>query len=242
MRPTDRETLGDYCLRKLGKPVIEINIAEEQVSDRIEEAMQWFFEESDEGTYRAFITKEIEQEDIDNGYIEVPDSIYSIHTMYDGGVFQEAGLFSAEYQIMSDIILNSGFQIHDYNMMRQHLAEIDHQLNTTQFRFNRVMNRVFVDGNWNREENIGKHIVFEGYKIVDDDYEQLYDNIWLKEFATALIKEQWGSNIKKYDGVQLPGGVTMNGQQIYEEAREEIQRLKEELRSKHAAPAPFLMG
>ena len=242
MRPVDRETLGEYCLRSLGKPVIEVNVAEEQLSDRIEDAMQWFFEEAEEGTYRAYISKQLTKEDIDRGYVEVPDSVYSIHDMHSGGIFESAGLFSAQYMITSDTILRSGFQMHDYKMMRQHLAEIDNQLNSSQFRFSRVMNRVYFDGRWKSHSREGEWIVFEGYKIVDDEYERLYDNIWLKRFATAMVKLQWGANVKKYDGVQLPGGVTMNGQQIYDEAKDEIAELKEELRNKWSAPAPMLIG
>lgn len=240
MAVSSRAEFEEYILRKLGKPVINVNVASEQISDRIDEALEMFFEEHDEGSYRAYITHELTQADIDDQAIEVPDDVYSIHKIHSGGVFNNQGLFSAEYMITSDTILRSGFQMYDYYMMRQQLAEIDHQLNSTQYRFNRSMNKVWIDGL--QDKLPGDYVVLEGYKIVGESFERVFNNMWLKKYATALTKEQWGTNTKKFTGVQLPGGVELDGQKIYDEAREEIKELEEELRQKWSSPAPFLIG
>ena len=185
---------------------------------------------------------------LDAKYIEIPDSIIGITRIYKPDS-SSIGMWDIRYQMrLSDLTTfgsySGGYQLLSYEMRMKNISLIEELLTgEIPIRFNRHMNRLYVDFDWGSDAVENEFLVVEAAKIVDPDkYVEVYSDRWLKEFATALIKEQWGMNLGKYDGVQLPGGVTLNGRAILEDARTEIERLKEELSTKYELPVDMMMA
>ena len=245
-KPTTRATLQDYCLRNLGAPVIEISVDEDQIEDRTDEAIQFYQEFHSDAVIREYLKHELTATDITNSYITVADSVTSIVRMLKINASSGSVLFDMGYHMrMNDIFMLQGLstQLQSYEQSQQKLSLIDHTLNTEEHvRFSRHINRVHMDEGFG-DLVAGEWIVLEVYSIIDPGtYADVYNDFYLKKYLTALIKRQWGANMMKFDGFQLPGGITMNGRQMFEDAIEEIAGLEEECRLMWAMPDNFLMG
>lgn len=248
--PTSRETLLDYCKRRLGDPVIEINVDEDQLEDRLDEALQVFQEYHSEATFRTYVSYQITADDVTNKYVTVDSSVLFISRMFaiDATFGSSINFFDIKYQMMLNDIADMHNYVGDlayYEQMQQYLSLLDMKLNgTPQIEYARKQDRLYIFGEFaDGDLKAGDYIVYEAYKIVDPEtFTKIYNDMWLKEFTTALIKQQWGANLIKFEGMQLPGGVTLNGRQIYDDATQDLERLRERLRLDHEVPIDFFVG
>ena len=245
-KPTTRATLKDYCMRSLGAPVIEINVDDDQVEDRTDDALQFYQEFNSDGIIREYLKHEITATDITNSYITVADSVTSVVRMLKINASSGSSLFDMGYHMrMNDIFMLQGLgtQLQTYEQAQQKLSLVDHRLNSEEhIRFSRHMNRVHMDEGFG-DLKAGEFIVLEVYSIIDPStHADVFNDLYLKKYLTALIKRQWGANMMKFDGFQLPGGITMNGRQTFEDAIEEINGLEEECRLMWMMPDNFIMG
>lgn len=245
-QPATRKEFREYCLRKLGKPVIEINVDIDQVEDRIDEALSYYWDYHFDGTERLFLKHQITQDDIDNGYIDVPENVIGAVNIFNLGsnITAGSGMFNVQYQF----VLNNLHDFVNYNMINfymsmQHLQFMEEILVGKQpIRYNRHINRLYIDTDWKRL-SIGTYIVAECYSIVDPNlYTDVWKDRWLQNYTTAKIKYQWGTNLTKFNNMQLPGGLTFNGEQILADAREEILRMEEEMISSYSLPVIDMIG
>lgn len=247
--PSTRQGLIDYCLRRLGDPVIEINVDEDQLEDRVDEALQYFREYHSEATYRGYIQHQVTQTDIDNKYISISNNVQQVTKLFklQQGLFSR-NMFSIKYQMHMNDIANMHSYIGDlayYEQVMQYMSLLDMRLNgTPQVDYVRKQNRLYIHGNFEDEDvKVDEYLVAEVYSVIDtDDHTKVWNDQWLKEYTTALIKLQWGSNLIKFEGMQMPGGVTLNGRQLYEDAMQELERLREKLRLEHELPVDFFVG
>jgi len=245
-KPTTRGTLQDYCLRNLGAPVIEINVDEDQIEDRTDDALQFYQEFHSDGTIREYLKHELTAADITNSYITVADSVMSVVRMLKINSTTGNSLFDMGYHMrINDIFMLQGLstQMQTYEQAQQKLSLIDHRLNSEEHvRFSRHMNRIHVDEGFD-DLLAGNFVVLEVVSVIDPGtYGDVYNDLYLKKYLTALLKRQWGANMMKFDGFQLPGGITLNGRQMFEDAIEEIKELEEECRLIWMSPDNFLMG
>jgi hypothetical protein len=245
-KPTTRSTLQDHCLRALGAPVIEINVDEDQIEDRTDDALQFYQEFHSDAVVRDYLKHQLTATDITNSYITVSDNVMSVMKMLSGGQSSGDSLFDMGYHMrLNDVFMLQGAaaQIQTYEQRLQNLSLIEHTLNSKEHtRFSRHMNRVHMDEGFG-DLAAGDYIVLEVMTILGPDtYTDVYNDHYLKKYLTALIKRQWGANMMKFDGFQLPGGITMNGRQMFEDAIEEIRELEEECKLSWALPDNFLMG
>ena len=245
-QPTTRREFKEWCLRKLGKPVIEINVDQDQADDRIDEALSYYWDYHFDGTEKTFLKHQITADDKANGYIEVPENIIGVINIFNLGsnITASTGMFNVQYQF----VLNNLHDFVNYNMVNfymsmQHLQFMEEILVGKQpIRYNRHINRLHIDTDWDRLEE-GDYIVAEAYSIVDPNtYADVWKDRWLQNYATAKIKYQWGSNLTKFVGMSLPGNVQFNGEQILNDAREEIQRLEEEMIASYSLPVVDMIG
>lgn len=249
--PTTRDTLIEYCKRRLGDPVIEINVDDDQVEDRVDEAIQYYQEFHSDAVERTYLKHQITQTDLDNEYIELNNSnVLYLLKMFplDSAFANTHNFFDIKYQMMlNDIadLQNFAGDLAYYEQLQQYLSLLDMKLNgTPQISFSRMKNRVYIFGDVNDGDiDVGDYVVFEAYVALDPTYcAAIYKDMWLLQYTTALIKEQWGTNLSKFEGMQLPGGVTMNGRQIYDDARQEIEQLREKIRLERELPVDFFVG
>ena len=247
-KPASRQELADYCLRALGAPVIEINIDDNQLGDRIDEAFQYYQEYHTDATIRRFRKHLVTEDDITNEYIPIPETMLHVSRVlpFDtntGGT----GMFNIEYQMMLGDVYDlkaPGSMLH-YAMTQDSLALIDQLFDGKDqtVRFNRHMNRLFMEVKWGTDVKAGEYIIVEGYETINPaDFTDVYNDYFLKKYLTALLKKQWGTNIKKFEGMELPGGVTINGQQIYDEAVEEVNQMEQEMQSRYEMPPMDFIG
>lgn len=248
-RPDTRDELIDYCLRRLGSPVIEINVATDQVEDRIDDAIDFYQEFHSDATHRTYLKHLVTSDDVTNKYIPIPSSVIYVTKLFPiitAG--NTSNFFDIKYQMMlNDIadLQNFAGDLAYYEQMQQYLGMLDMKLNgTPQVQFSRRQNRLYVFGDFaDKDIKAGEYIIAEVYQIVDPDtHTSVYNDMWLKEYTTALIKQQWGANLIKFEGMQLPGGVVLNGRQIYDDATSEIAQLRENIRLEHELPADFFVG
>ncbi len=268
--PTSKSTFKEYCLRSLGKPVIEINVDEDQVDDRIDEALQYFSQYHYDGVERVYLKHAITQAEIDRaatnssetatdkvdnsitaawsegkGFIPVPDSVMSIVKIFDFTDKNTTNMFDVRYQLrLNDLYDFSSESIIHYEMTRQHLDYLDHILvGEKPIRFNQHQNRLYIDMDWSNDLKVGEFLIIEAYrKLNPDTYTDIYDDIYLKRYATALIKRQWGANLSKFEGVQMLGGVTLNGAKLFEEAQADIEKLEEQIQLAYELPPNYMIG
>jgi len=243
--PTTRTELKKYCLRRLGAPVVEINVDEDQVDDRIDDALEFYRDYHYDGSERIFLKHQITENDKANQYIDIPTTVMGIVNVFPIGTgLQANNLFNLRYQIsLNEVHDWASEKIQHYVASMERISLLEELLVGKQpLRFNRHTDKMHLDMDWNRV-SVGEYIIVECYKVLDPDtYTSVWGDWWLRQYSTALIKRQWGENMKKFEGMQLPGGVTFNGQTIWAEAQEEILRLEEEVQKKFSMPAMDMIG
>lgn len=244
-QPTTRDEFKEWCLRKLGKPVIEINVDDDQVEDRIDESLSYYWDYHFDGAERTFLKRQLTADDISNKYISIAENIIGVVNLFDiGDALSVNNLFNIRYQFaLNDMYDMSNYRLQEYMMAMQHIQFIEEMLVGKQpIRYNRHINRLYIDMDWGRV-NAGDYIVAECYQIVDPaTYADVYKDRWLQNYCSAKIKYQWGSNLTKFTGMQLPGGVSFNGEQILNDARDEIQRLEEDMITSYSLPVHDMVG
>jgi hypothetical protein len=278
-QPSTRQGLIDYCLRKLGAPVLEINVADEQIDDAVDDAFQLFHERHFDGVARTFLKYQLTADDVRRGraggeggagitttttsttiagatvnfdwyensnFIQLPDSVIGIEKLYK---FDSAnvsnGMFSVKYQLfLNDIAFNLGYDgLLSYAMTKSYLEDIGFLLTTDkQLRFNKRQNRLYMDIDWGSAV-AGDYIVLDCYRIMDpNDFSNVYNDSFVKLYLTALLKKQWGQNLIKFKGAKLPGGIELNGREIYEDAEKELEAIKEKMMLEYEIPPLDLIG
>jgi hypothetical protein len=319
MAVSTRSGLKDYALRALGAPVLEINVDDDQIEDRIDEALDYWKLYHYEGVEQIYLKQQIRASEIvlttsvaanfditeritgatsgataevcresirissgtlllvrnisgtftageaitgansgttattvsitlreyDNRYVEVPDYVWGVTKILSmGQASSSKNIFDLQYQLrLNDLYDLTSTSLIYYKTVMSHLALLDLELNGHQgFRFNRLNGRLYLDANWATDFILGDHIIVQSYRAMDPTtWSKVYNEPWLKHYVTALFKKQWATNIKKFSGIQLPGGVTLDGDKLYDEATTEIKELEDELQNK-SAPLDFFMG
>jgi hypothetical protein len=249
--PTTREEFKDYCLRRLGDPVIKINVEEEQVEDRIDEALEFWHEYDFDGVEKLYRKHEVTSTDITNGYISLPTDFIGVTRIYPiTGNKVTGNIFSAKYQFYLNqvpfLFGGSGppLAMSTYYTTRSYLNMVDFLLEGEKsVRFVRHKNILRLDLDASEVLSAGDWLLIESYRKIDvSENSSVWTDIFLQRYTTQLIKRQWGINLKKFDGVQMPGGTTFNGQQIYDEAVQEIAKLEDEMQDKWSRPVDFFVG
>ena len=265
--PATRENLKQYALRALGKPVIEINVDDDQLEDRIDEALQYFAQYHYDGIRRTYLKYQYTQADKDrmttnssetatvgsdstvwkeaNNYLVVPQSVISCINIFPFSNKSNMNLFDVRYQMrLNDLYDFSSTSVINYDIVLRHLDFLDHILvGEKPLRFNQHDNRLFIDMDWKNDLAVGEYIVIEAYRKMDPTtHTDVFNDIFLKRYVTALFKKQWGANLSKFNGVSMIGGVTLNGQQIYTEALSDIEKLEQEIRSSYELNPAMMMG
>ncbi len=248
--PTSRSTLIDYCKRRLGDPVIEVNVDVDQIEDRIDEALQYYQEYHSDASVRGYLKHQITASDVTNKYISVSSDILYIKRLMpiSSNFGTSYNFFDIKYQMMlNDIADMNNFagDLAYYEALQQHLSLLDMKLNgTPQVEFSRNQNRLYIFGDIEDQDiKEDDYVIAETYTIINpEDHTSIYNDMWLKSYATSLIKEQWGLNLMKFEGMQLPGGVIINGRQLFDDAQGELQDLRERIRLEHEAPVDFFVG
>lgn len=253
---TNRDQFTDYCLRKLGFPVIEINVDPDQVSDRIDDALQYFQDYHFDGLQKTYYIHEITQEDVDNKYLDLSDvrdnanaatqvvGVTRIFPLQDSQ--SSINMFDLRYQLrLNELYDFTSASYINYTMTMQHLRMLE-QLFTGEvpIRYQRHTEKLFVDWAWgDQEAPVGQPVIVDCYTIINPNvYNRVWDDRWLKRYATALVKRQWGENLKKFGGIQLPGGVVLNGDKIFEEAMQEIDDLEKDMENNYGGVLEFFMN
>jgi hypothetical protein len=268
---TSRETLKQYCLRALGKPVIEINVEDDQVEDRIDEAIQYFAQYHYDGSERMYLKYQVTSDDITRArsdetittvtdtadstvtasfkegknYIPMPSNVMSVLQIFPFTDKAALNLFDVRYQLrLNDLYDFSSTSIIHYDMTLRHLDLLDHILTGERpVRFNQHKNRLYIDMDWANDVKAGDFIIIECYRKLDGStFTDLFDDIFLKKYTIQLIKKQWGTNLSKFQGVAMLGGVQMNGEQIYSQAQEELNKLEEQIQLSYELPPNYMMG
>lgn len=240
------EDLKEYCLRQLGKPVINIEIDDTQIFDRIDDTVDKFIESHYNGVTEVYLLHTITAAEVLRGFLRPNENVVSILEVLDKDG-DASGSSLEEFERLNFNLSQSEFfnnmikaGVSEYYLTRQHLNLFSDIFSPSRsFQYNPIrgylnISDALVEGNI---------VIIHGYESIDPECDTLvYNDHWVKEYATALIKRQWGNNVKKFDGVQLPGGVTMNGQTIYDEAVVEIEKLDTEFTLKYEEPVDFFMG
>jgi hypothetical protein len=268
---TTRETLKQYCLRALGKPVIEINVEDDQVEDRIDEALQYFAQYHYDGVERMYLKYQITADDVTRArsdetlstvtdtadstvtasfkegknYIPMPSNVMSVVQIFPFTDKAALNLFDVRYQLrLNDLYDFSSTSIIHYDMTLRHLDMLDHILvGERPLRFNQHKNRLYIDMDWANDIDAGDFIIIECYRKLDGStFTDVFDDIFLKKYLIQLIKRQWGQNLSKFQGVAMLGGVQMNGEQIYSQAQDEINKLEEQIQLSYELPPNYMMG
>ena len=270
--PTTKATLKEWCLRRLGKPVVEINVDDDQVDDRLDEALQYFAEFHFDGVERMYLKHQLTSTDVtragtgadttttaadkvtssitgawdeSNNYIPIPDTITSVLNVFPFSDKSTTNMFDVRYQLrLNDLYDFSSTSVIHYEMTMQHLDFLDHILvGEKPIRYNVHQNRLYIDMDFSNDMAVDEYLVIECYRKLDPTvWTDVYNDFFLKKYATALIKKQWGQNLIKFNGVTMLGGVTMNGEMIYTQANEEVLRLEEEMRLTYEMPIDFSIG
>jgi len=231
-QPTTRQQFKDWVLRKLGAPVIDINVSDEQIDDRVDEAVDYWRDYHYNGSQLVYMKHQITQENKDNGYIDLPTGILGISGIFNmqSSISTGSGIFNVQYQfVLNNLEDITGYNITNYYMSMSHLEFLQEMLvGKPMIRYNKHVNKLFLDTDPGLIV-VGEYIIIEAYDVIDPaTYSDVWGDRWLQNYATALVKEQWGANLTKFTGMQLVGGVTFNGEQILSDAREERRLMEEE--------------
>lgn len=244
--PTTRQEFKEYCLRKLGKPVIEINVDDDQVEDRIDEALRYYWDYHFDGSEKLYYKHQITQQNIDDKYITLPENIIGAVRVFPIGdpMIRSDDLFNIRYQIaLNDLYTLTSVSMVPYYMVMEHLALVSELLVGQQpIRYNRHKDRLYVDMDWGKY-NVGEYLLVEAYEVVDPEvWVDVWADRWLQNYTAAKIKYQWGSNLTKFTGMQLPGGVQFNGEKILMDAQTEIEKMEAEMISSYSLPVSDMVG
>ena len=279
-KPSTRQGLIDYCLRRLGAPVLEINVDDDQIDDLVDDALQYFQERHFDGVERMYLKYQLTQEDIDRGkakntdgvgivtssatstaisgygtttsnfyetsnFIQIPDSVIGIEKIFKFDTSSiSGGMFSIKYQLfLNDLYYFNSVELLQYSMVKSYLEDIDFLLTTDkQIRFNKRQNRLYLDIDW-KSQSAGDYIIIDCYRILDpNDFTAVYNDSFIKKYLTSLIKRQWGQNLIKFRGVKLPGGIELNGREIYEDAERELESIRERMTMDYELPPYDFIG
>jgi|TARA_B100000035_G_scaffold46925_1_gene35729 hypothetical protein len=276
-QPASRSDLINYCKRQLGAPVLEINVADEQVDDLVDDALQYFHERHFDGVGQVYLKYKITQADIDRGkgtnevgivttsastsingqtatfqfeensnYLQVPPQILGISKIFrfDGSNTVTNNMFSVRYQLfLNDIYYFGSTELLTYAMTKTYLEDIDYLLTTEkQIRFNQRQDRLYLDIDWG-SVGVNDYLVIDCTRLLDpNDFTRVYNDSFLKRYLTALIKRQWGQNLIKFQGVKLPGGIELNGRQIYDDAEKDLEIIREQMSNTYELPPLDFIG
>jgi len=244
-QPNDRPSFTAYCKRRLGYPVIEIEVSDEQVNDRVNDALMYYWDYHFEGTFHTYFKYQLTPTDMTNRYITLPNNIIGAVQMFESGdAFNMTNIFNFRYQFsLNDLYPLTQGSILTYWMTMQYLEYLEQLFVGKQpIRYNRYDNKFYIDTDWTRFTP-GDWLIIDAYQVVDPTvYTDAWHDRWLLQYATALIKRQWGENLKKYQGTQLIGGVTWSGQQIYDEAVQEIADLEHDMIHSYSLPVTDMIG
>ena len=268
--PTTKSTFKEYCLRNLGKGVIDINVSDDQADDRIDEALQYFAQYHYDGIEKVYLKHQITQADVDRaasnttttatdtidssitasftegkGFIPMPSAVVSVIQIFPFDDIATNNMFDIRYQLrLNDLYDFSSTSVMHYQMTMEHLDFLSHILvGEKPIRFNQHQNRLYIDMDFANDIDIGQFIIIECYRKIDPaTYTDIFDDIYLKRYATALIKRQWGANLSKFSGIAMLGGVTMNGETIYSQAQEELEKLEEQIQLSFETPIDYMVG
>ena len=272
-KPASRSELITYAKRQLGEPVVEVNVADEQCEDCLDDAFQMFQERHYDGVMKMPLKYKITQDDIDRGrarggnnsigivtttgtstvgisttfdfeensnFIQLPDTVVGVEKVmrFDGSNTMTNNMFSVKYQLfLNDVYYWDSLELLTYSMVKTKLSDIDFLLNTEkQIRFNIRQGRLYLDVDFG-ELTADDYLIIECYRILDpSDFTKVYNDRFVKRYYTALLKRQWGQNLIKFQGVKLPGGIELNGRQMYDDAQLEIDKINEEMLRSYEIP------
>jgi hypothetical protein len=279
-KPASRQQLIDYCLRRLGAPVLEINVDDDQIDDLVDDALQYFQERHFDGVERMYLKYKFSQADLDRGkakntngvgivtttatstnisgygtvtsnfyetsnFIQVPDSVIGIEKVFKFDTSSiSGGMFSIKYQLfLNDLYYFNSVELLQYAMTKTYLEDIDFLLTTDkQVRYNKRQDRLYLDIDWGAQ-TVDTFLVLDCYRILDPNtYTNVYNDSFLKKYLTSLIKRQWGQNLIKFRGVKLPGGIELNGREIYEDAERELESIKQVMALEYELPPYDFIG
>lgn len=244
--PTTRAEFKQYCLRKLGAPVIEINVDDDQLEDRIDEALRYYWDYHFDGSQMIYYKHQITAQDRINKYIILPENIIgavSIFSIADPSVRAD-DLFNIRYQIaLNDLYTLTSVSMIPYYMVMEHLALITEMLVGKQpIRYNRHQNKLYIDMDWNSLRD-GEFILVQAYEVVDPTlFSDVWADRWLQNYTTQKFKYQWGTNLTKFTGLQLPGGVQFNGEKILDDAAQALDKMEQEMISSYSLPVMDMVG
>lgn len=269
--PNTRATFKEYCLRALGKPVIDVNVDPDQVEDRIDEALQFFAQYHYDGVERVFLKYQITSADVtraranDSGttatdvidssvtatwyeqknWIPVPDRVLSILNVFDFSDKGSMNLFDVRYQLrLNDLYDFSSTSVINYDVVLRHLDFLDHILvGEKPLRYNQLDNRLYIDMDWTNDLDVDEYLIIDCYRKLDPaTFTDVFNDIWVKRYVTQKFKLQWGQNLAKFAGVTMIGGVSLNGNEIMQQAEAEIMKLEQEVRSNYEEPPHLILG
>ena len=279
-QPNTRSELINYAKRQLGAPVLEINVADEQVEDVLDDAIQYFHERHFDGVLRTYLKYQVTQNDIDRGkgpgesgvtgivtttasstidgsemqfdwkensnYLQVPPAVIGVEKIFhfDGSATITNNMFSVKYQLfLNDIYFWGAMEMLTYTMTRTYLSDMDFALTTQkQVRFNQRMDRLYLDIDW-ETLTVGDWLIMDCYRTLHpNDYARVWNDSFLKKYTAALLKKQWGQNLIKFNGVKLPGGVELNGRDIYEDGVKELEVIREMMSNTYELPPLDMIG
>lgn len=244
--PQNREEFAQYCLRKLGHPVINIDVSPDQVDDRITEALQMFRDYHFDASDKIYYKHQVSEQDIENKYIEVPENIFGAVSIFPIGSpsMGSQDMFNIQYQIaLNDLYTLTSVSMVPYYMAMQHLSLIEEMLVGKQpIRYTRHKNRLYVDMEWGRMKP-GQFLLVEAFEVIDpDQWTDVWGDRWLQNYATAKIKYQWASNLTKFTQMSLPGGMQFNGDRLLTDAQMEIEKMEAELIMSYSMPVSDFYG
>ena len=278
-QPTTRQELINYCKRKLGYPVLEINVADEQIEDLVDDAVQYFQERHFDGVEQMYLKYIITQDDINRGrasttgsagittttatssivgvavtfnyvensnYIQIPPAVIGINKIFKigGNNTISQSMFNVQYQLMlNDVYYFNSIELLSYTMVKRYLEDISFLLTPEKnIRFNQRQDRLYLDMDWGAL-SVGQYIIIDCYRVLDpNDYPRVWNDSFLKPYLTSLIKKQWGQNLIKFRGVKLPGGVELNGREIYEDTINELEDIKKRMMNEFELPPLDAIG
>jgi hypothetical protein len=243
--PSTRSEFKEFCLRKLGKPVIEINVDDDQVEDRIDESLKYYYDYHFDGTEKLYYKHQVTANTVSDRYITLPENIIGAVRVFPiSNSLISTNIFDIRYQIaLNDLYTLTSVSMVPYYMAFQHIQLIEQLLVGQQpIRYNRHTNKCYIDMNWDKVK-VGDFLIIEAYEVIDPStYSDAWGDRWLQQYCTEKIKYQWGSNLSKFNGMQLPGGVTFNGQAIKEESKAAIEALEKEMISSYSLPVMDMIG